>query len=119
MIELCVVLAVVAVLVATTAILYSGMVRKARMTQARTALKQLQKCEAIHFSEYDAYTDNLDLVGFDPGKYDYYTFSVRLDNGALSYTGFAHGAGAMKGDLWTISPDAAPTHDPEALKRFD
>ena len=117
-IELVIVLVITAILASLAVYSYNRLVYKARFTQAKTALKHLQKMETIYFSESDRYTDNLAVLDFDPVKYDYYEISVTLYDNALNYVGSANGVGAMKGDLWFITRNGEPEQDNTAKTKF-
>lgn len=109
LIEITIVLLLIGILAAIAVPTYRMMVSKARMTQAKTVLDHLTKTEAVYFSDYGQYTDNVVLLDFDPVKYDYYQVSVVLDNDAKNYKGTATGIGIMTGDSWTIIKDGQPT----------
>ena len=111
LLELALVLAITAVLATVAIVTYNKYADKARMTEARTALKHLQKTQTIYFTENGAYTDNVILLDFDPTKYNYYVISVVLDNTGYDFTGYAAGIGAMTGDLWLVHKNDAPTQD--------
>ncbi len=117
-IELAIVLALVAILATIAVYTYKKVANKARFTQAKTALKHLQKMETLHISDHDTYTDNLAVLHFNPVKYDYYEVSVTLLDNALNYIGYANGVHAMEGDLWFITPGGAPTQDNVAKTKF-
>jgi prepilin-type N-terminal cleavage/methylation domain-containing protein len=117
-IELAIVLAIVAILATIAVYTYKKVANKARFTQAKTALKHLEKTETLYFSDHDRYTDNVVLLDFNPVKYDYYDISVTLLDNALDYIGYANGVGAMEGDLWFITPGGAPAQDNVARTRF-
>jgi prepilin-type N-terminal cleavage/methylation domain-containing protein len=101
-IELAIVLTIVGILATIAVYTYGKIVNKARFTQAKIALKHLQKTELIYFTEHDRYTDNVVLIDFDPVDFDYYKISVK----------------AMEGDLWTITPDGVPVQDNLARTLF-
>jgi prepilin-type N-terminal cleavage/methylation domain-containing protein len=117
-IELAVVLAIVGILATIAVYTYGKIVNKARFTQAKIALKHLQKTELLYFTEHDRYTDNVVLIDFNPIDYDYYEISVTLFDNALNYIGYATGVRAMEGDLWTITPDGPPVQDNLARTLF-
>lgn len=117
-IELAIVLVIIAILATIAVYSYNKLANKARFTQAKTALKHLQKTETIYFTEHDRYTDNVALLDFDPVKYNYYAISVSLPDNTMSYIGYAHGLYAMEGDLWFIVPGGVPTQDNVAKTRF-
>ena len=117
-IELAIVLTIVAILATIAVYTYNKVANKARFTQAKTALKHLDKMETLYFTNHDRYTDNVVLLDFDPVKYDYYDISVTLLDNALNYIGYANGVRAMEGDLWFITPGGAPTQDNVARTRF-
>lgn len=117
-IELAIVLTIVGILATIAVYTYGKIVNKARFTQAKIALKHLQKTELIYFTEYDRYTDNVVLLDFNPVNYDYYEISVTLFDNALNYIGYATGVKAMEGDLWTISPDGEAVQDNVARTLF-
>lgn len=117
-IELAVVLTIVGILATIAVYTYGKIVNKARFTQAKIALKHLQKAELIYFTEHDRYTDNVVLIDFNPVDYDYYEISVTLYDNALNYIGYATGIRAMEGDLWTITPDGVPVQDNLARTLF-
>jgi len=117
-IELAIVLAIVGILATIAVYTYGKIVNKARFTQAKIALKHLQKTELIYFTEHDRYTDNVVLIDFNPVDYDYYEISVTLLDNALNYIGYATGVRAMEGDLWTITPDGVPVQDNLARTLF-
>jgi len=117
-IELAVVLAIVGILATIAVYTYGKIVNKARFTQAKIALKHLQKTELLYFTEHNGYTDNVVLLDFDPVDYDYYKISVTLFDNALNYIGYATGVKAMEGDLWTITPDGVPLQDNVAKTLF-
>ncbi len=117
-IELALVLAIVAILASMAVYTYGKIVNKARFTQAKSVLKHLQKTELIYFADHNRYTDNVALFDFDPVQYDYYNVSVTLLDNGLRYIGYAHGVGAMEGDLWSITHDGEPVQDNAAQVRF-
>jgi type IV pilus assembly protein PilE len=110
-IELAIVLTITAILATMAVLTYQKYANKARMTQAQTALKHLQKTQTIYFSENGVFADNAVLLDFEPTKYDFYTISLTLDNAGLDFTGRADGYGAMAGDRWHITRDGDPIHD--------
>lgn len=111
LIELMIAIVLVGILAALAVTTYNRFADKARMTQAQTVLKHLQKTETTYFTEHEQYTDNLALVDFDPTKYTYYAVTIVLDNGAMNFTGIATGVEAMRGDKWTIRRDGDPQQD--------
>jgi type IV pilus assembly protein PilE len=111
LIELALVLTITAILAGLAIVTYGKYADKARMTQAQTALKHLQKTQLIYFSENGVYADNVVLLDFEPTKYNYYTVSVVLDNTGYDFTGYATGTGAMTGDLWFIDKEGDPKQD--------
>lgn len=110
-IELAIVLFITAILAALAVSVYGKMTNKARFTQARVALKHLQKTEMLYFTDFGRYTDNAALLDFDPVKYDYYVISVAVDNTGMNFAGYADGVKAMAGDRWHITRDGDPVHD--------
>jgi len=118
LIELAITLMIIGILASLAVYAYSKMVNKARFTQAKTALKHLQKTETIYFTDFDRYTDNVALLDFDPVKYNYYNVSVTLLDNAMNYIGYANGVNAMEGDLWSITRDGEPEQDNTARARF-
>jgi prepilin-type N-terminal cleavage/methylation domain-containing protein len=111
LIELTIVLAIIAILATLAASAYGKFVNKARFTQAQTALKHLQKTQAIYFTENNVYADNVVWLDFEPVRYDYYRITVALDNSGHDFTGYANGEGVMAGDRWHINRDNDPIHD--------
>jgi len=118
LIELTIVVMIIAILAAMGIYLYRAMVNKARMTQAKTVLMHLVRTETVYYSNNNRYTDDLDLLDFDPVKYTFYQVSVVLDNGAQGFTGYARGVGVMTGDLWFVTQDVSPTQDNTSTFRF-
>lgn len=110
-IELSLVLVVIGILASLSVYTYKRFADKARMTQAQTTLKHLQKTQTIYFTEHDRYSDNLALLDFDPEKYTFYVISVVTDNTGKEFTGTATGVEAMQGDMWTIGPVGDPQQD--------
>lgn len=110
-IELAIVLVITAILATLAVSIYGKIANKARFTQARTALKHLQKTELIYFTDNGRYSDNVALLDFDPVRYNYYVISVAVDNTGMSFTGYAGGIGVMTGDKWHIDRDGEPVHD--------
>ena len=117
LVELTIVIAIIGILAALGISFYRGMVYRARMTQAKTVLAHLARTEAIYYSNYDRYTDNVSLLDFDPVRYPFYQVSVVLDNTGLDYTGYATGVGVMVGDLWYVTKDGTPTQDNTSMFR--
>ena len=117
-IELALVLTIVGILATMAVFTYKKVVNKARFTQAKIALKHLQKMETLHFTNQDTYTDNVVLLDFNPVKYDYYDVSVTLLDNGMNYIGYATGVRAMEGDLWFITRDGEPTQDNVARTMF-
>ncbi len=117
LVELALVLVVVGILAALSVTTYSHIANKARMTQAQTTLKHLQKTQAVYFTEHERYSGNLALLDFDPERYDYYVVSIVLDNSGLNYTGIATGVDSMQGDRWTIGPSGDPQQDNASIFR--
>jgi type IV pilus assembly protein PilE len=118
LIELAITLLIIGVLASLAVFTYTKLANKARFTQAKTALKHLQKTETIYFSENDRYTDNVALIDFDPVKYPYYEISITLFDNATKFLGTATGVGPMNGDLWTITRDGDPGQDNTAKTLF-
>ena len=118
LIELAITLVIVGVLASLAVYTYTKLANKARFTQAKTALKHLQKTETVYFSENDRYTDNVVLIDFDPVKYNFYEISITLFDNATRYIGSAQGIGVMTGDLWTITRDGEPEQDETAKSLF-
>jgi type IV pilus assembly protein PilE len=116
-VELALVLVIVAVLASLAVVTYNRYANKARMTQAQTALKHLQKTQTIYFTEHERYLDNLVLLDFDPTKYNYYNVSVIIDNTGYDFTGYATGVGPMTGDLWTIRREGEAKQDNTSIFR--
>jgi type IV pilus assembly protein PilE len=110
-IELSIALVIIAILASLAVLTYNKYANKARMTQAQTALKHLQKTQTIYWTENGLYADNVALLDFDPIKYDFYTITVALDNTGLDFTGRAEGHGAMAGDRWHVTKESDPIHD--------
>jgi type IV pilus assembly protein PilE len=117
-IELAITLLIVGILASLAVYTYTTLANKARFTQAKTALKHLQKTETVYFSEHDRYTDNLSLIDFDPVKYNYYDVTITLLDNATKFIGTATGVGVMHGDLWTITHDGEPEQDNTAKTLF-
>ncbi len=117
-IELAIVLTIVAILATMAVFTYKKVANKARFTQARTALKHLQKMEIIYFTDHNRFTDNVVLLDFDPVHFDHYDVSVTLLDNALNYIGYATGVKVMEGDLWFITRDGEPTQDNTAKAMF-
>ena len=117
LIELTIVVALIGILAAMATYTYRMMINKARMTQAKTVLSHLTKTESIYYSEHDRYTDDVNLLNFDPVKYPYYQVSVVLDNDAKNYTGIATGVGPMTGDWWTITKEGIPVQADNSVFR--
>jgi len=118
LIELAITLVIVGVLASLAVYTYTKLANKARFTQAKTALKHLQKTETVYFTENDRYTDNVVLIDFDPVKYNFYEISITLFDNATRYIGSAQGIGVMTGDLWTITRDGEPEQDETAKSLF-
>lgn len=113
LVELGIVLLIVGILATLSVSTYRWMVEKARMTQARVALAHLKETETIYFSDMSRYTDDIFALDFNPLRYDYYDISVRITDNVnrSTYKGFAHGRGAMAGDLWTVTDNTDPVQD--------
>jgi type IV pilus assembly protein PilE len=109
--ELALVLAITAILAGMAMFTYNRYANKARMTEAQTALKHLQKTQTIFFSENGVYADNVVLLDFEPTRYNFYTISVTVDNTGYEFTGRADGHGVMAGDRWHITSEGHPVHD--------
>ena len=118
LIELAITLVIVGILASLAVYTYTTLTNKARFTQAKIALKHLQKTETVYFSENDRYTDNVALIDFDPVKYDYYDMEITLFDNATNFIGTAKGIGVMTGDLWTITRDGEPEQDNTAKTLF-
>lgn len=117
-IELAIVLTITAILLTLSVVTYQRFANKARFTQAKTALKHLQKNQTIFFTENGRYTDNIALLDFDPVKYDFYEISVTLPDNVFNFLGHATGIRAMEGDLWHIDRDGDPYQDNAAKAKF-
>lgn len=118
LIELAIVLGILAILATLAIVFYNKAANKARFTEAKTALRHLQKTETIYFTDLDHYTDNTVRLDFDPTKYNYYVISVTLLDNAMNYLGHATGIGVMQGDLWHIGRDGIPYQDNAAKAKF-
>jgi len=118
LIELAITLLIIGVLASLAVFTYTKLANKARFTQAKTALKHLQKTETVYFSENDRYTDNVTIIDFDPVKYPYYEISITLSDYDTKFIGTATGVGVMNGDLWTITRDGEPEQDNTAKTLF-
>jgi prepilin-type N-terminal cleavage/methylation domain-containing protein len=117
-IELAIVLTIVGILATMAFFTYKKVANKARFTQAKIALKHLQKMETLYFTDQDRYTDNVVLLDIHPVKYDYYDISITLLDNGLNYIGYATGVRAMEGDLWFITRNGEPTQDNVAKTMF-
>lgn len=117
-IELALVLTITGILLTLSIVTYQHFANQARFTQAKTALKHLQRTQTIYFTEFGQYTDDVALLDFDPVKYDYYMISVTLLDNAFNFMGHASGVGAMEGDLWHIDPEGSPFQDNAAKAKF-
>lgn len=111
LIELSLVLVLIGILASISVYTYGRFADKARMTQAQTTLKHLQKTQMAYFTEHGRYSDNLALLDFDPERYTFYVISIAVDNTGLVFTGTATGVDAMQGDKWTIGPAGDPLQD--------
>lgn len=111
LVELTIAILLVGILSTIAIYTYRGLLAKARMTQAKIALRHLVKAETIYYGDHDVYTDDLDKIDFNPLKYDFYTISVALDNTMKNFTGTATGTGSMSGDRWHVTKDMQPYQD--------
>lgn len=111
LIEISIVVLLIGILASLGLYSYRMMIHKARMTQAKTVLHHLTKTETTYYSDHDRYTDNVELLDFDPVKYPYYQVSVVLLDNGMNFIGTAKGVGVMDKDLWTITRDGQPVQD--------
>ncbi len=107
-IELALVLVIVGILATLAVTTYTRLTLKAKRVEAKSALKDLSKLEFVFYSENDRYTENFNLLSFDPDRYDYYTFS--LTSGPDDFTGRAEGNLDSDSDLdlWVIHKEGVP-----------
>lgn len=107
-IELALVLVIIGILATLAVTTYSHLQKKAKRVQAQVALKHLSKTEYTYFSEFDTYTDDPNILSFDPMNYDYYTISITADK--YDFTGKAEGNLDSDPDLevWVIHRSGAP-----------
>lgn len=117
-IELALVLTITGILLTLSIVTYQHFANQARFTQAKTALKHLQRTQTLYFTEAGRYTDNVSRLDFDPVKYDFYVISVTLLDNAYNFLGHAAGIRAMEGDLWHIDREGHPYQDNVAKAKF-
>ena len=108
LVELVIVIMIIGILAGLTFTVYKHMIYKARMTQAQVVLKHLFRAEETVFSETGKFTDNLQIMDYDPVRFNYYTVSVVVDNQGKDFVGTATGVAQMAGDYWTITKEGVP-----------
>ncbi len=109
-IELALVLVLIGILATLAVTTYSHLSKKAKRVQAQIALKHLAKTEYVYYSEFDRYTDDPEILSFDPLKYDYYEISIIVEDPKMDFTGKAVGNldGDPELDVWVIHKDGEP-----------
>ncbi len=107
-IELALVLVIVGILATLSVTAYSRLALKAKRVEARNALKGLAKEEFVFFSEYDRYSDNFNLLSFDPTRYEYYSLSLSASTD--DFTGRAEGNldADPDFDIWVVHKEGVP-----------
>lgn len=100
LIEIMIVVVIIAILAAIAIPIYQKQVQESRRTAARTGLLDLASREERYFSTNNAYTGNLDLLGYPGGgtsltvpnntpASDYYTITVTPTNANANFTATA------------------------------
>jgi len=107
-IELALVLVIVGILATLAVTTYTRLTLKAKRVEAKSALKDLSKLEYVFYSENDRYTESFNLLSFEPGEYDFYTFT--LTSGQNDFTGKAEGNldSDPDLDLWIVHKEGVP-----------
>ena len=78
LVELMVVLVVIGILGAIAAPTYQQHIRKARRTEAKTALLRLAANQERHYLQHNTYTDDLGALGFAGGVSDRGTYTLSV-----------------------------------------
>ena len=107
LIELMVTVAIVAILAAVAYPSYTGHIRKARRTEAKTALLQIQVAQEKYFLQNNAYSPALNSSGLGLGYSStsptttsgYYTLSYTVGTPATTYTATATATGTQTDDI--------------------
>ena len=77
--ELLIVLVIVGILVLLALPRFMGLVNRAKATEAKLALRQVQTLQQAHRLEYDRYGDELAIIGYEPNV-------LVTDGGQARYT---------------------------------
>jgi len=91
LIELVVVLAIIAILIAAAVPLYLGARKKAYKAEADNALQELKTLEWAYYQQYNSFTDTNDPnLGYQPPTSSFWTYSA-TPNGSTNVTLMASG----------------------------
>ena len=66
--ELLIVLVIIGILVMISIPIYQSITTKAKTTEAKLMLNQVQTLQKAHYMEYDYYADDLASIGFEQNK---------------------------------------------------
>ncbi len=82
LIELLVAVAILGILSAVAIPAYLHYMKKAKMVEAQTALREVEKLEAVYYIETNTYSDDLATLGFSPfPSLQYYTITINVKEG--------------------------------------
>ena len=82
LIEILVALAILGILSAFAIPAYQNYVKKAKMVEGETAVRDVATLEDAYYLDTDAYSDNLATIGYSPmPSLQYYTIQIELKKG--------------------------------------
>jgi len=105
LIELMVVLAIVAILIAIAGISYSRFTTKAKSVEAEVALAEVHRLEQLHYASTGTYTSNVEELGFKPfPPLKYYSVSVQVagDSGNGAFRALAVPLSGAGGQTFSV-----------------
>jgi len=94
--ELMIVIVIIGILASIAIPRYRTVTSRAKVVEFKSLLEQLYSLEENHYSESDAYSSDLGLIGFEDPKAKYFSFSVEADS--TTFTATATCTGDIKGE---------------------
>ena len=106
LIELMIVVAIIGILAAIAIPNFLNYQCKAKQSEAKQSLGTIAKAQEAYFSEFDAYADNTDAIGFATKGNGRYTYTLAPNGNTYTATADSIGDGIKTGagdDQWTIN----------------
>ena len=94
--EMMIVIVIIGILAAIAIPRFRSVTTRAKVVEFKPLLEQLYSLEENYYSESDAFSSDLGLIGFDDPKAKYFSFSVEADS--TTFIATATCTGDLKGE---------------------